>query len=437
MIPRYECPEISQIWSEENKFQTMLDVELALLETLEEDGIVPRNTAKQIKDKAKISVKRINEIEAVTRHDIIAFCTSITENFDANVGKYFHYGVTSSDIIDTSFNLQIKQSLEKIIPEYEKLLRALKDSSIKYKDLISMGRSHGMFAEPLSFGQKFLYAYAEFARHFRDLKDFYENEITGQLSGAVGNYCILTTAQEARALKKLSLRIEPVSTQVIPRDRNAKLVSTSALIASAIERLCVEIRHLHHSDINELHEGFAKGQKGSSTMPHKKNPISGENLSGMARFLRSHLSIAHENIPLWHERDISHSSTERLYMPDHLGILFYSLRRLTKTIENLVIHEEVVEKKVEQNFTYLSSYFLHHLINHYEGTREDFYAIVQAAAFDSNNSVEFGEKVVQNCKQKGLEVNDLPTLDLAQIKKIYLQETENVFKRTFDLYPIS
>ncbi len=435
MIPRYDCPEISHLWTDTYKFKTYLKVELALLQTLEEEGVTPKGIAEQIKEGADIDVDRINEIEAITHHDLIAFCTSITEKFDSEVGKFFHYGVTSSDIIDTAVNLQIKESLKLILPEFEELLRSLKKKALEHKDLICMGRSHGMFAEPQSFGQKFLNSYAEFSRRYVEFKEFYENGITGQLSGAVGNYCILTTDIESKALAKLGLRAEPVSTQVIPRDYIAKMVSNNALTASAIERLCVEIRHLHHSDIQEVHEGFSKGQKGSSTMPHKKNPISGENLSGMARMIRSHLDIAHENIPLWHERDISHSSTERMYLPDHLGLLFYSIRRLRKTIDNLVVHKEHIENKVTNNFTYLSSYFLHTLLRSYKGTREEFYEIVQKAAFESKNPTDFSENVIRFSKEKGIDVKGMPKLEPKEIKKIYLNEIDSVFDRVMNTYP--
>ncbi len=434
MIPRYECKEISSIWTQESRLENFLKVELALLETLEENQLIPKGVYQTIKDKAQVNVERANEIEKTTHHDIIAFCTSITENVSEDIGKYFHFGVTSSDIIDTAVNLQIKDSLSLILPEFKTLLMSLKKKANQYKNLICMGRSHGMFAEPMSFGQKFLGSYAELSRRYQELQNFYQHDITGQLSGAVGNYCILTTEIEEQALKKLDLKVEAVSTQVISRDYIAKMVSIISLAASAIERLCTEIRHLHHSDLQEVHEGFSKGQKGSSTMPHKKNPISGENLTGMARILRSHLIVAHENIPLWHERDISHSSTERMYLPDHLGLFFYTLKRLSKTIDDLVVHEEVIENKVRENFTYLSSYFLHHLIQNYKGTRELFYEIVQSAAFNSTNSNEFGQNVIKFSQEKGIKVTTLPTLDFEEIKRIYLKQIEGVFQRTYRQY---
>ena len=307
MIPRYDKEEISSLWSLQVKYETFLEVELAILKA-QEGSKIPEGISDQIAKTAKINTKRINEIEKTVKHDVIAFCTSITEQLPTEVGKYFHFGVTSSDIIDTAQTLEIKRSLEFIINKYEDMLEALLKRAEEEKGTLCMGRSHGMFAEPMSLGQKLLGHYCEFKRRFVELKDYYENELTAQFSGAVGNYTLLSPELEEKAANILGLKVETLATQVIPRDRVAKLVSINALFASALERFCVELRHLHHSDLDELHEGFTKGQKGSSIMPHKKNPISAENLTGMARVLRSHLSMALENIVLWHERDISHSS---------------------------------------------------------------------------------------------------------------------------------
>ncbi len=437
MIPRYEKSEISNLWNEHAKFSTYLEVELAILESLEK-SLVPKGTAQSIREKATISVERINEIEATTRHDVIAFCTSITEKLDAETGKYFHFGVTSSDIIDSATTIQIKRSLEAILPYFKELLAQLHERAIEMKDVVTMGRSHGMYAEPMSFGQKLLGHYNEFSRRYRELLDFYNNELTIQFSGAVGNYTILNPEQEAAAASTLGVKVEPLSTQVIPRDRIAKMININALIGSAIERLCVEIRHLHRSDIGELHEGFKKGQKGSSTMPHKKNPISGENLTGMARVLRSHSLIGLENIVLWHERDISHSSAERLMLPDNLGILFYSLQRLSGTVRDLVFHEDKIEARVMEGHTYLSSYYLHHLIEKTNFKREDLYYYVQEAAFegDKAKSAEvFHESLVKTLAEKGFTV-DLPRPTFEEIKKIYMRHVDQVFSRSLEQYPV-
>ncbi len=437
MIPRYDRPEISKLWDEHAKFSTYLEVELAILKSLEGDK-VPQGTAETIRDKANISVERINEIEAQTRHDVIAFCTSITENLDAETGKYFHFGVTSSDIIDSATTVQMKRSLDVIMPVFRELLHTLHERAVEMKEVITIGRSHGMYAEPMSFGQKLLGHYNEFARRYQDLKEFYDNELTVQFSGAVGNYTILTPEQEAKAAEYLGVKVEPLSTQVIPRDRIAKMVNIHALIASAIERLAVEIRHLHRSDVGELHEGFKKGQKGSSTMPHKKNPISGENLTGMARMLRSHMMIASENIVLWHERDISHSSAERMMLPDNFGILFYALSRLKDTVRDLVFHKEKIEARVMEGHNYLSSYYLHHLIEKTDFKREDLYYDVQEAAFkgaEADSAEVFHESLVEIMAKKGYQI-DLPKPTFEEIKKIFTKHVGDIFSRSLMLYPL-
>jgi len=432
MIPRYEAREITPIWSDENKYRTFLRIELELLRALEEKKIVPKGTAETIEAKAVINPKRIDEIELTTRHDVIAFCTSITEQFPADIGKFFHYGVTSSDVIDSALTLQLKSSLEVVLKSYDQFLEALKSRALETKMVMTLGRSHGMYAEPMSFGQKLLGHYAEFKRRRAELEDFMNNELTIQLSGAVGNYTILTPDIEESVAKKLGVKVEDVSTQIIPRDRLAKLISITSLVANAIERLAVEIRHLHHSDVREVAEGFRKGQKGSSTMPHKKNPISSENLTGLSRFLRSHLNLALENCILWHERDISHSSAERLYLPDHFGILVYALDRFTTTMTMLEIDQEVIEGKVLAHTHYLSSFYLHFLISHCESlTREDLYAIIQAASFDKEAKSEPAKfrEFIQNELQKRKIETKLPAVTAEGLKEIYLKSVDTIFKR--------
>ncbi len=433
MINRYDTPEISDIWNDTNKFKTYLDVELALVEALEGKRI-PQGVATTIRSKATINPERIFEIEKVTKHDVIAFCTSITEKLPGDISRYFHFGCTSSDIIDTATTLQIKQSVELIQKQLKKLTVTLLEKADETKHLICMGRSHGMNAEPMSFGNKFLSSYAEFSRRLSELNLFIENDLTGQLSGAVGNYTVLTPEIEKEAMEKLGLKVEPVSTQVIPRDRILKLVSITAMIASSIERLAVEIRHLHHSDIGEVYEGFSKGQKGSSIMPHKKNPISGENLTGIARMIRSHLTVAHENNALWHERDISHSSAERMFLPDNLGLTFYALRRLSSTVENLVLNTERIQEKVLNNFSYLSSYVLHRLIEENPHSREEIYKLVQEASFNGKTLEEFKNILKMSPLTSNTDFSFLDKLDTTNIRNIYLKHVDGVFTRVKDLY---
>lgn len=427
MVPRYEQKDITAVWSDEAKYGFFLEVELALLETLESFGKIPQqNAAQAIRSKAKINAARVNEIEATTQHDVIAFCTSITEQVPAEIGKWFHFGCTSSDVIDTALALQLKKSLELILPEYKTVLGLLRDKAEQYKTLLTIGRSHGMYAEPMSFGQKFLLAYAEFSRRYQELTDFYQNELTGKMSGAVGNYTVLTPAMEADLMKRIGLKAEPISTQIVPRDRLAKLVSIAGLFAGALERFEIEIRHLHRSDVAEVAEGFAPGQKGSSTMPHKKNPIAAENLSGVARLLRSHLLVAHENILLWHERDISHSSAERLYLPDMFGLMQYALRRLQRQLKNLEVNEARIREKAEGAFQSLSSFYLHALLPEWKGTREELYAVIQAAAFGSKSAAEFQAKLAQATPG----VPQVKSLD-----EVYLKNVNETYQRVDQLYP--
>jgi len=430
MIPRYEKKEISEIWTDDYKFQTFLKAELAIMEALE-DSKIPKGSAKKIAGMVKINPARINEIEKVTKHDVIAFCSSITEQLEPALGKYFHFGVTSSDIIDTALTLQIKDSLSLIIKSSEKLLNTLYARAKSTKNLLCMGRSHGMYAEPMSFGGKLLGHFCELQRRHQDLVHFFKHDLTVQFSGAVGNYTILSPALEEKAAKILGIKPEPVSTQVIPRDRIAKLLSIHALYATAIERLCVEIRHLHHSDINCLHEGFSKGQKGSSIMPHKKNPIAAENLTGIARLIRSHQQVAIENVVLWHERDISHSSAERLMLPDNFGLMLYAIDRLNETIERLEFHEDIIEAQVKNTYSYLSSFYLHELIEKTNLTREEHYALVQAAAFkaeEGRNPEVFFTSLNEQLKNKNLKV-ELTKLSFDAIKKLYLKYSDAIFAR--------
>lgn len=427
MIPRYEVKDISALWTEQKRFQTFLQVEIALLKALEKKNKIPAGTADAFKD-VKINPSRIQEIEEVTRHDVIAFCTSITEQVKPEVARYFHFGVTSSDILDTALSLQIRDSLNIIITDVKNLLNALEEQVHKSKDLLCMGRSHGMYAEPMIFAQKFLSFHQEVKRRLTDYEAVLQNEITGQLSGAVGNYTILDSEIETLALSELGLKTEPVSTQVIPRDHLSKIVSIGAMLASALERMAVEFRLLHHSDVSELHEGFKKGQKGSSTMPHKKNPISSENISGLSRLIRSHMEVALQNNVLWHERDISHSSTERLYLPDHFGLVSYATRRMTNTVRDLELHREKIEAKALENFAALSSYLLHEMILINPTTREELYAFIQEASFTAKSADEFFNWIESNGKAKGYKLPVL--LKQTELKKHYMTRFEQVLKRT-------
>lgn len=428
MIARYEVPAVSKLWSDDARFRYMLQVEIALLETLENARKVPRGTANAFRN-VKIKTARILEIEKTTRHDVIAFCTSITEQVDPKYARFFHYGVTSSDVIDTAVTLQLRDSLLLVVQSLEKLIASIQQKVRKTQNILALGRSHGMAAEPIVFAQKFLSSQVEFQRRLKDYQETLKNELTGQISGAVGNYTLLTPEIEEKTLKRLGLPAEPVSTQVIPRDHIAKIISAGALTAAAIERLSVEIRHLHRSDVGEVAEGFKPGQKGSSTMPHKKNPIATENLSGISRVLRSHVEIALQNVVLWHERDISHSSTERMMLPDHFGLLCYSLNRLAETLRDLEVNKEVIEKRTQENFKTLSSLILHTLIEQNSVTRETLYALVQKAAFQSKSFDDFISSIKGLAQKDGLKA-DLSEVKWKSIQRMYFDRFQTILARS-------
>jgi adenylosuccinate lyase len=430
MIPRYECREISQIWSDENRFQTYLQVELSLLKSLEHFQQIPKGTFEKFKN-VKINEKRIHDIESQTHHDVIAFCTSITEQLDPDTGKFFHFGATSSDIIDTAVHLLIKQSLIPIRQQLQALQGSLKECVNQTQNTLCLGRSHGIWAEPMVFAQKWLGFYAECTRRLVDLDEFMSEQLTAQFSGAVGNYSILNHEVEALAAKELNLPCEEVSTQVTPRDRLAKLSGIFSLIAVFLERMAVEIRHLQHSDIAECAEGFKKGQKGSSTMPHKKNPVSSENITGMARMLKSYHQIALENCALWHERDISHSSAERIYLPDMLGLGFYAIRRMDQTIKGLVFFNENIENKVKNHSGWQSSIMLHSLIQNTDLTREAAYTLVQEQAFKLSDSTKSLRELLI---EKNPEWTFLPQTDFESLKTFYIERFEKTKQRAFSMH---
>lgn len=428
MINRYDVADISKLWTDESRFKYYLKVELAHLETLEDAGMVPKGTAAKMKD-AKINPDRISEIEKTTGHDVIAFCTSVTEQYAAEDGRFFHFGVTSSDVIDTAHSLLIKDSMEIVKKDLQALGESLKAKANETSDLLCIGRSHGIYAEAMVFGQKFLSFLSELQRRQTDW-DHCMGELSGQLSGAVGSYTVVSPEMEEKTLKRLNLKVEPVSTQVIPRDRYALTIAIGGLIATLLERMATEFRLLQHSDVDEVREGFSKGQKGSSTMPHKKNPISSENIAGLARLIRSHTTPAFENCALWHERDISHSSVERMMLPDHFGLLSYTIRRMKNVVENLVIDRQKIEHKVENNEKIYSSYVLHHLIqNNPQTTREELYELVQGAFFKSKTKEDLKKNLATDLDAKKIKHNANAWIDFENFKKHYKDQFQKIAKR--------
>ena len=337
MIERYSRKELKDIWSEENKYKIWLEVEIAAAEAMEKFKMIPKGVSSIVKKKGKIKVKRIHDIEAKVKHDVIAFLTSITEQAGIKA-RYLHQGMTSSDVLDTSFNIQLMQSGKIILKDIDKILIVLKRQAKKYKMTPCIGRSHGIHAEPITFGLKLASFYEEFKRNKKRLKDAIENISTCAISGAVGTFANISPKIEVYVAKKLKLRPEPISTQIIPRDRHAHYFTTLGIISGSIERVATEIRHLQKSEVYELQEYFSKDQKGSSAMPHKKNPILSENLTGLARIVRGHVIPALENISLWHERDISHSSVERSIGPDANITLDFALVRLGNLLDKMIVY---------------------------------------------------------------------------------------------------
>ena len=382
MIERYSRKEIKNIWEDKNKYSLWLDIELAAAEAMEKLKIIPRGVSKKVRAKAKINVKRILQIEDKVKHDVIAFLTSITEKVGKEA-RYLHKGMTSSDVLDTCFNLQLKQSCEILLTDIDQLLTSIKKQAKKHKYTLCIGRSHGIHAEPTTFGLKMLTFYQEFLRNKKRLNDSIKEISTCAISGAVGTFANVDPAVEKYVAKKLKLNIEPISTQIIPRDRHAQFFSTLAIIASSIERFATEIRHLQRTEVLEVEEFFGKKQKGSSAMPHKKNPILSENLTGLARLIRSSVMPALENVSLWHERDISHSAVERNIGPDTTIALDFALARLSSVVKNLNIYPKKMLKNLNiTNGIFFSQRVLLELTE-VGFTREEAYKLVQKNAMKS------------------------------------------------------
>ncbi len=344
MISRYSRKELTNIWSEENKYKIWLQVEIAAAQAMEKNGLIPRGVSSAVKKKGKINIKRIHAIESRVKHDVIAFLTSITEKAGIKA-RYLHQGMTSSDVLDTSFNIQLIQSGKILVKNIEQILKTLKKKSKRYKFTPCIGRSHGIHAEPITFGLKLASFYAEFKRNKKRLEYAIDEVSTCAISGAVGTFANINPNVEKYVAKKLNLKVEPVSTQIIPRDRHAFYFSVLGIIAGSIERIAIEIRNLQRTEVYEIQEYFSKKQKGSSAMPHKKNPILSENLTGLSRMVRSYVTPALENIALWHERDISHSSVERNIGPDANITLDFALVRLNNILNNMIVYP----KKMNEN----------------------------------------------------------------------------------------
>lgn len=382
MIDRYSLPEIKNIWSEENKFSIWLRIELLACEANSKLGIIPLKSLQKIKKKAKFNVKRINEIENVVKHDVIAFLTNVGE-YVGKDSRFIHYGMTSSDVLDTCLSVQMKQAGELILKKLLSLKPVLARKAKKFKMLPMIGRTHGVHAETITLGLKFALWYEENNRNIERLKSTIKNISTGKISGAVGTYEHMNPFVERYVCNKLGLIPDKISTQIIQRDRHAEYMTTLAVIASSLEKFATEIRHLQKTEVLELEEPFTKGQKGSSAMPHKKNPIICERVAGLSRILRGNALAALENIALWHERDISHSSVERMIVPDSTMLLYYMLDKMIGVINNIVVNKKNIERNL--NLTHGLIYSQRALLKLIEKgiSREDSYAIIQQNAMKS------------------------------------------------------
>ncbi len=428
MIERYSRKEIKSIWEDYNKYSIWLEIELAAAESMEKLKIIPKGVVKKIKRKAKINVKRILKIEEKVKHDVIAFLTSIAE-VAGKEARFLHKGMTSSDVLDTCFNLQLKQSGDILLKDLDQLLKSIKSQALKHKYTLCIGRSHGIHAEPTTFGLKMLTFYQEFLRNKKRLQNSIKEISTCAISGAVGTFANIDPRVESYVSKKLKLSVEPISTQIIPRDRHAQFFSTLGIIASSIERFATEIRHLQRTEVLEVEEFFGKKQKGSSAMPHKKNPILSENLTGLARLIRSSVIPSLENVALWHERDISHSAVERNIGPDATITLDFALARLNNLIKNLNIYPKNMLKNLNiTNGIFFSQRVLIELTT--AGfTREEAYKIVQKNALSSwKNNSSFLSNILADKKITGkIPVNKLKKLFnfSYHIKKINI-----IFKRS-------
>ncbi len=379
MIPRYSRPAMTDLWTSETRFQIWLEIEAHALDAMADLGVVPREAAKAVWERAKFEVARIDAIEAETKHDVIAFLTNVAEHVGPEA-RFLHQGMTSSDVLDTCLAVQLARASDILLTDLDGLLAAMKQRAFEHKMTPTIGRSHGIHAEPVTFGLKLAQAYAEFARNRARLEAARAEIATCAISGAVGTFANIDPRVEAHVAEKMGLTVEPVSTQVIPRDRHAMFFATLGVIASSIERLATEIRHLQRTEVLEAEEYFAPGQKGSSAMPHKRNPVLTENLTGLARLVRSVVTPALENVALWHERDISHSSVERAIGPDATITLDFALHRLTGVIDKLLVYPARMAKNLDKMGGLVHSQRVLLALTQAGASREDAYSLVQRNA---------------------------------------------------------
>ncbi len=429
MIPRYSRPEMAAIWAPENKFKIWLDIESHACDAQAELGVIPADAAKAVRDAGAFDIERIDEIERETKHDVIAFLTNLAENVGPEA-RFVHQGMTSSDVLDTCLAVQLAQAADILLADIDALLAALKGRAFEHKMTICVGRSHGIHAEPTTFGVKLAGFHAEFARNRVRLTAARADIATCAISGAVGTFAHIDPAVEAHVAQKMGLVPEPVSTQVIPRDRHAAFFATLGVIASSVERLSVEIRHLQRTEVREVEEYFAPGQKGSSAMPHKRNPVLSENLTGLARLVRAAVIPALENVALWHERDISHSSVERVIGPDATVTLDFALHRAAGVIEKLVVYPDNMRKNLDALGGLVFSQQVLLALTQKGMSREDAYQAVQKNAMKAwEDGCDFRAALTEDAEVSALlgeaELTDI--FDLAY----HTRHVDTIFERVF------
>jgi adenylosuccinate lyase len=431
LIARYTRPEMGRIWSEENKFQKWLDVELAATETLAEAGMVPREAAKKLREHARVDVSRINEIEAKVRHDVIAFTVAVQEAVgDTEAARWLHYGLTSNDVVDTAQALQVREASHLIEKKIEALGEVLERRAWEFKDTPEIGRTHGIHAEPITFGLKIANWYAENRRDLARFQVAAQQMAVGKISGAVGTCTHLGPEIEEKICHRLGLATAPITSQVIERDRHAQYLATLAIVAASLERICTEIRHLQRTEVREVEEPFGGEQRGSSAMPHKRNPVSSEQICGLARVVRANSVAAFENIALWHERDISHSSVERIILPDSTILLDYMLHKTTEIVANMKVFPERMARNLNATLGLVfSGQVLQDLVEH-GAPREDAYKWVQGHAMAAwEKETSFKDRIAGDANIR--KFLDEQALDHAFDLHRQLRAVGAIFRRVF------
>ncbi|MGB7062473.1 MAG: adenylosuccinate lyase [Candidatus Zixiibacteriota bacterium] len=429
MIERYTTPRMKDLWSDQNKFQKWLDIEILACEAMANLGIVPRSALNKIKRKAKFDVERISQIEEKTKHDVIAFLTNVAENV-GEASRYVHFGLTSSDILDTSLSVLMREAGLVILEDLQKLAKSIRKRAFQFKHTPMMGRTHGVHAEPMTLGLKFALWFTEVTRHIQRLQRSIQAISVGKISGAVGTFSNLDPKVEAYVCRKLKIKPAPISSQVIQRDRHAEFLSTLALIAGSIEKFATEIRSLQRTEILELEEGFSKGQKGSSVMPHKRNPITCERLCGLARLVRTNAQASMENMALWHERDISHSSVERVIIPDSTVLVNYMLVQFNRVMENLLVYPENMMANLNKTRGMIFSARVLLELARKAKSKEEAYRIVQENAMKAWKEKKNFKELIQNDKRirKYLSQQEVEAcFDL----NYYLRNVDHIFRRVF------